>query len=116
MKCVYAYNSGAALNGFTLTGSGYGGVQCNSGAVVTNCIIRGNTNGVSGGTIFNCLIAQNYTAGEGAGARNATLYNCILSNNVAGGMAVARMLAPFTTAGSWPIAVAMEGARPEGRC
>src|ERR1035441_9533517 len=85
VKCVYAYNSGAALNGFTLTGSGYGGVQCNSGAVVTTCIIRGNTNGVSGGTIFNCLIAQNYTAGEGAGARNATLYNCILSNNVAVG-------------------------------
>jgi hypothetical protein len=86
VRCVYAYNSGAVLDGFTLTGGSIGGVQCSSGAVVTNCIIRGNTNGaVYGGTIYNCLITQNHASDNGGGAQSATLYDCILSNNVAVG-------------------------------
>jgi hypothetical protein len=84
VDAVYLRSSGAVLSGFTVTGGTYGGVGCAPGAVVTNCIITGNTNYVAyGGTFYNCLIFQNYSPGDGGGARYATLYDCVLRNNTA---------------------------------
>lgn len=86
VQCVQTTGGGVLLNGFTLTGGG-GAVMASAGTVLTNCIIRGNTNYavVSGGTLYNCRITGNYSSANGGGAQNATLYDCVLSNNVAAG-------------------------------
>jgi hypothetical protein len=82
VRCVYVTSSGVQLNGFTVTGGG-GGLMCSPDTVVTNCIIRGNTNYVVyNGTLYNCWITDNYSAGNGGGAYGGTLFNCVLSNNV----------------------------------
>jgi hypothetical protein len=101
VRCVYL-TTGATLTGFTITngatlGNGAdvsdsgAGVFCASvGAVISNCVIVGNSatgfgqagGGVSGGTLFDSLLVGNKAAG-GAGAWNSALYNCTISNNVA---------------------------------
>jgi hypothetical protein len=88
VRCAYI-GSNAVLSGFTLTNGHSGGVMCQTGAVVTNCIIIGSAGpsgaGVSGGTLYNCVIAQNNDlnadGGGGGGAFLSTLYSCVLSNN-----------------------------------
>jgi hypothetical protein len=98
-RCAYMTN-GAALSGFTLT-SGYtgtgdvvlaqsgGGVWCESpSAVISNCVISGNTAGQFGGgafrgTLINCVLTNN-TASFGAGACSNTLIGCTLIKNLAG--------------------------------
>jgi predicted outer membrane repeat protein len=103
MRCVYMTN-GAELIGFTLTNghtrtagdwkyewSG-GGVLCDNGGTVSNCIISGNSaydvGGVlcyQGGTLNNCTISGN-SAGIGGGVLcylGGTLNNCMLSGNSA---------------------------------
>jgi len=94
--CVYLAD-GAALAGFTLTngnagnyGSG-GGVVCQSvSAVVSNCVLAGNTalpygdgGGAYGGTLNNCTLTGN-SAEFGGGAAECTLNNCALSGNSTG--------------------------------
>jgi predicted outer membrane repeat protein len=100
VRCV-ALTNGAALSGFTLTRghavSGCignlctsltgGGVWCQSGgAVVSNCVLTGNSAGEGGGangvTLYNCTLSGN-SAYEGGGAIVCTLYNCTLSGNSA---------------------------------
>jgi hypothetical protein len=112
IRCVYLTN-GAILSGFTLTNgatlSGIlysndynlqqigGGVWCETGAVVTNCFILGNSaadsgGGAYGGTLYNCTIARNSAAvvGDdgvnygplGGGAYLCTLSNCTLFANI----------------------------------
>ncbi len=93
VRCVYLTNA-ALLVGFTLTNgltqdsgnqarnqSG-GGVWCeSSSAVVSNCVLTGNSTSFSG-------------AGFGGGAYSGTLINCILTNNLAirgGGPAFSRL-------------------------
>ncbi len=99
-RCVYV-GSNSVLSGFTLRDgltatsgdaikemSG-GGIWCENGGVVTNCIIRKNTaansgsgggGGVYGGTLYNCTLAQN--SGQVGGAvRGASLWNCTLTDN-----------------------------------
>jgi hypothetical protein len=84
IRCVYLAN-GAVLSGFTITNGGTrgisegyagsgGGVSCESAAaVVTNCLITGNSaywsgGGVAGGTLYNCILSGNFTTGSGGGS------------------------------------------------
>jgi len=95
IRCVYL-TSGASLSGFTLTngatrpvlgddGNG-GGLWCASAtAVVSNCVLSGNSayDGVgvaSGGTLYNCTLTDN-----SGGASGGRLYDCTLTNNSGGG-------------------------------
>ena len=88
--CLYLTNN-AVLLGFTLTngftyGSG-GGVYCeSSSAVLSNCVLTGNSasygGGAYGGTLNNCTLTGN-TAEGGGGAAGCTLNNCTLTGNLA---------------------------------
>ncbi len=67
IRCVYLTNA-ASLSGFTLRGASVGGVRCwGYDAVVSNCVISGNS-----------------TIGDGAGAFGGTLNNCTLTHNTSG--------------------------------
>jgi hypothetical protein len=91
VRCVYLAD-GAALAGFTLTngaiafsGNG-GGVWCaSSSAVVSNCVLAGNSadtgGGAFGGTLNDCTLARNVSLFDGGGAAYSTLNNCALTNN-----------------------------------
>ena len=102
VRCVYV-GSNAVLSGFTLT-NGYatrdtisdiygGGTYGEQSAVVTNCILSGNSaamgGGAFGGTLNNCLLTRNSGALDsygGGGAFQATLNNClIISTSASGG-------------------------------
>jgi PKD repeat protein len=106
IRCVYV-GDGALISGFTLTNGvswgynwgckGGGGAYCEPFAVVTNCVLTGNSalysdewgafpclgGGVYGGTLYNCTLTGN-SAGSGGGADSSTLYNCTLTGNSAG--------------------------------
>jgi len=93
MRCVYLTN-GTALFGFTLTngnvsGEG-GGVWCeSSSAVLSNCVLNGNSTGnngggAAGGTLNDCLITNNVAwTWNGGGAFGSTLNRCTLIGNSA---------------------------------
>jgi hypothetical protein len=93
--CVYLAD-GASLSGFTVT-KGFGdcisgGVLCQSqAAVVSNCVISGNSaacdvmftadgGGAAGGTLNNCTLSGN-GANDGGGAYGCTLNSCIVVGN-----------------------------------
>ncbi len=117
IRCAYL-GPKAVLSGFTLT-NGYtrgalnayqeksgGGAWCDISAVVTNCLVIGNSSsylggGIYGGTLINCRLIGNLSsrgggvyaamltncsiggnsAGEGGGVNSSTLSNCSLTNN-----------------------------------
>ncbi|HXF09857.1 MAG TPA: hypothetical protein VN625_03665, partial [Desulfuromonadaceae bacterium] len=108
VRGVYLTN-GAALVGFTITNcatrqsgdvikdeSG-GGIWCavTNGIVVSNCVIVANGamafgGGVYQGTLYNCVLVNNYlppeggaftSPGAGGGACQSTLYNCVIRQN-----------------------------------
>jgi PKD repeat protein len=97
-RCVYLTN-GASLSGFTLTQGATrgnvgdvwersgGGIWCEPlSAVVSNCILAGNSadwagGGAYQGTLNNCQLSGN----TGFGAVYATLNNCTLTGNSGGG-------------------------------
>ena len=99
IRCVYM-TDGTVLAGFTLAHghtridgdlaeeqSG-GGVWCESAsAVLSNCVLTGNSaswvgGGASKGTLFNCVLAGN-SAFCGGGASEGAVYNCALTDNSA---------------------------------
>ena len=64
-----------------------GGACCETGAVISDCMITGNSadfgGGVYGGTLYNCLLTSNSAYASGGGAYNSALYNCTLTQNSA---------------------------------
>jgi PKD repeat protein len=95
LRCVYV-GSHATLSGFTMT-NGYhgvpyyaagfaGGAWCERSAILTNCVVRGNSaylgGGSYGGTLNNCVLTGN-SAEYGGGSSDGTLYNCIITGNSA---------------------------------
>lgn len=95
IRCVYLAN-GATLSGFTLrdgaTASGGlgGGILCQSTtAMVSNCVITGNSAGSGGGgfsgTYENCVISGNTSSGNGGGlclsSPGMTVNNCLIISN-----------------------------------
>jgi hypothetical protein len=92
-QCVYLATK-AVLVGFTLAngateGNG-GGVYCEStNAVLTNCVLTGNSATYSGGgaygaTLNNCTLTGNWARfGFGGGAESSILNNCTLTGNSA---------------------------------
>ncbi len=97
IRCAYLTN-GAALVGFTLTNGATrssgdydrelvgGGLWCeSSSAVVSNCLITGNSayeygGGAYSGTLVKCTITFN-SATEGGGACLCNMTNCTLTRN-----------------------------------
>ena len=102
VRCVYLAD-GARLSGFTLTNGATlttgdsrslwgGGIYCDSSnAIVSNCVIAGNSawdsgGGVCRGTLINSSVAGNTATGVGGGmyAVDSSLNNCVLWGNTAG--------------------------------
>jgi hypothetical protein len=92
--------NGALLAGFTITnGSALvgGGVWCDVGGTVSNCVVTGNQamngGGVYGGTLWRCTLRQNTAqaneevggGGFGGGAFESVLYDCLIVSNSAYG-------------------------------
>jgi hypothetical protein len=96
VRCAYLTH-GAMLSGFTLTqgatvGAGNletafgGGAWCEStGAVLSNCVINGNSayfgGGAYSGTLLRCTLADNAANWGGGGVAESTLSDCILTGN-----------------------------------
>jgi hypothetical protein len=91
-RCVYLADN-TSLSGFTLTNgaaSQGGGAQCASAAaVLSNCVVTGNSvgwlgGGAYGGTLNNCTLSHNSASdGCGGGSYLSRLNNCVLSGNSA---------------------------------
>jgi PKD repeat protein len=92
-RCAYLTN-GAVLSGFTLT-NGFaadfgGGVYCPTmgGALLTNCVLAGNTAPYGGGayfaTLVDCTLTGNSAASYGGGGHSCNFNNCTLTGNSAG--------------------------------
>jgi parallel beta-helix repeat protein len=130
VRCVYLTND-AVMVGFTLTnglayigGEQGGGVYCEStSAVLTNCVLSGNTasgcdgGGAYGGMLNNCTLTGNTAnreyydyhsyGGGGGGTILCTLNNCTLTGNYAdeGGGVYSCILNNCTLTGNsafWP--------------
>jgi hypothetical protein len=101
IRCAYVTNA-AILSGFTLTNGATrayghgdyskeqngGGVWCEPGGTVTNCIIVGNSAGNYGGgagqgSIVACVLRGNSAAIGGGGSFGSTLHSCALVENAA---------------------------------
>ena len=99
VRCAYVA-SNAYLMGFTLTnGHTYisgdaldyngGGVWCEDGGVIENCVIVSNSAGygagIYGGTIRSSLLFSNKAFQEGGGTRSSDVDSCTIIGNDGGG-------------------------------
>jgi len=100
VRCAHL-TGGCVLAGFTLSGGHTashprdlvherrgGGVWCDDTAMVSNCIIEGNSSqdhgaGTYQGTIVGCLISGNYAANYGGGSCDGTVERCTIVSNSA---------------------------------
>ncbi len=95
VQCLVLDSPTALIDGFTITGgqavSG-GGIYCNAGGIVTNCLITGNTASFEGGGIYcnanslvvDCTITENYCGDDGAGVccnYGGIVENCVITAN-----------------------------------
>ena len=121
VRCAYLTN-GVVLAGFTLTNGASsfgGGVFCDGpGAVVSNCVLRGNWAGSGGaaagpyggtseplgGTLDHCTLTGN-GAYQGGGALSCTLNDCAVGGNwgSTGGGAHGCTLNNCTVSGNWGV-------------
>jgi hypothetical protein len=101
IRCAWVA-SNASLCGFTLTNgqtrttgneiedqSG-GGVWCQKGAVISNCLITGCSaknkgGGVYEGAIYHCEIRGNWSTTEGGGVQNAQVFDSTITGNLCDG-------------------------------
>ncbi|MDF7798983.1 right-handed parallel beta-helix repeat-containing protein [Pontiellaceae bacterium B1224] len=93
-RCFHIDSGSALLSGFTVTngysaGDGGGLVLEYTSAMVSNCVVVGNTalvrgGGVVGGTLHDCMLEQNTAGGSGGGAISSILYDCVLARNEGG--------------------------------
>ena len=98
-RCFYLYVANPTIDGFTIT-NGYvskydtgGGIYCDRGGIIQNCIISGNSawdgGGVScyfGGIVQNCTISENSASNWAGGVlcnRGGIIQNCIICSNSA---------------------------------
>ena len=99
----FLISSGTTIDGFTITngyatGTGWeedgGGVYCDEGGGVQNCVITGNESdddggGIfcnRGGTIVNCSVLENAAGSDGGGVGvyyDGVVSNCIIKGNTA---------------------------------
>ncbi len=109
VRCV-ALGNNATLIGFTLTNGATpsveaygGGVLClSTTAVLSNCVLVGNSayygGGAALGTLDDCILSNNVALDSGGGSYESTLNNCLLTGNSASsGGAVASEQANNTT-------------------
>jgi hypothetical protein len=103
IRCVYLINN-ASLSGFTLTNGatrkslsvqdppvnihGGGVFAANNSAVVSNCVLIGNSADFFGGgsyhgTLNNCTLSGNKANSGGGGSYEGILNNCLLTGNYA---------------------------------
>ncbi|MBN1675370.1 MAG: PKD domain-containing protein [Kiritimatiellae bacterium] len=99
VRCAYL-TGGATLSGFTLTNGhsrsvGYvwesasGGAYCSGSALVSNCVISGNSGqhggGTYQGTIWNCLLSGNTAGHGGGGTYESSVFNSRIAGNSTAG-------------------------------
>ena len=83
-------NGATQTSGNSTTNQSGGGVWCeSSSAIVSNCVLKGNSAGWGGGafsgTLNNCTLTANSAFGDGGGSSSGTLKNCTLTSNSATG-------------------------------
>lgn len=97
IRCILLTN-GSLLVGFTLSGGATsqdlangGGAYCDleSIAILSNCVISGNSAGLEGGgaygcVMYNCSVSGNQSGTLGGGASSCTMYGGTVSGNQAG--------------------------------
>jgi PKD repeat protein len=96
VRCVYL-GANTVLIGFTLTNghtrTSYdndvygGGIFCEPSAVLSNCVLTGNSANWGGGTfdstLYNCTLTGNSAHAYGGGVMRGALFSCALTGNSA---------------------------------